>query len=154
MKMLRILLMFVFSASFVLAISSTVAAVQPQYTYVYGNVYDVKTNEGIVGVRVTALCIETSDTNFDPNTDSNGDYVITPLECSIGHTVRVTVTKEDVVLGSDEGIVEDCNDELGMCNSHVHVGISNIKIGIPEYPLAILPVMLAMMTFGLVSRRF
>jgi len=144
-----------------IAFSSAASAVQEQkdMTYVYGVVYD-SNDDGIWHAKVTVHCIETNDTRFDPNTDKNGNYEIQVLECSVGDTVDVTVTKDNVEIGTGTGIVEECTDELPRCNSHIHVGIVKIDIEgtggdipIPEFPVAALPALLSMFSFGLVRKR-
>ncbi len=151
--MKKILLIFLFSLSLVLAFSSTAIAPASDFTYVYGTVYDTETGEGIKGIKVTALCVNTTDTKSDPNTNDDGNYTITTLECSLGHTIIVTAYKDGVELGSNTDTVKECTDELGMCKSHVHVGISNIDIGIPEFPIVALPALLAMLSFGLIRKK-
>ncbi|NOQ38243.1 hypothetical protein GQ472_05120 [archaeon] len=127
-------------------------------TYVYGTVYDSE-GEGIWHAKVTVHCIETGDTRFDPNTDKDGNYEIQTIECSVGDTVFVNVTKDDVEIGTGTGIVEECTDELPRCNSHIHAGIVNVNIEstggdipIPEFPVAALPALLSIFSFGLIRK--
>ena len=147
---------------FIMTLSSMAFAVSPDMTDVYGTVYDINTNQGIQGAFVNAHCVQTGDDATDPNTDSNGNYIINSLLCSIGHDVIVTVTKDNVEIGSDTKVVVDCTTvtippELSSslrCSRNVHVGIVDRDIaGIPEFPIAAIPALLSIFSFGLIRKR-
>ena len=160
MNKLLVLLTSVFLISIVSSSMAfaTAGTVQKNMTYVYGTVYDGDGN-GIWKAKVLAHCIETDAAKFDPNTDKNGNYEITTLECSVGNRVNITVIKGDVEIGIGTGIVQECTDELPMCKSGIHEGIVKIDvegsgdIPIPEFPIAALPALLSMFSFGLIRKK-
>jgi len=150
------------TVSLILILISSIAFApgQPDMTDVYGTVYDVNTNLGIEKASVNAYCVQTGDNAADHNTDSNGNYVINSLKCSIGHDVIVTVTKDDVVIGSNTKVVVDCTTVTIpefppslQCTEHVHVGIVESDIEIPEFAMAAIPALLSIFGFGLLRKR-
>ena len=152
MKKLGTYAIFSFMLSITLIFSQAAFAGDKELTFVYGTVYDVDTDFGLAGVTVTARCVETGNEKTDPNTDSSGYYQIPTLECSVGNEIIVIVTVDDVEY-TNSNTVADCNDELNMCNSKQHVGISKIDVSVPEFPVAMRPILLSVLSFGLIRER-
>ncbi|NOQ38244.1 hypothetical protein GQ472_05125 [archaeon] len=152
MKLLTIIISLILVS---LVLASPAAATPPEkknMTFVEGKVFDEDTGLGLSGVEVTALCIESTDERKDPKTDKDGYYKIPTLECSIGNEVIVTVTIDGVEYTNTDYVI-DCDGVINMCHSKQHVGIIGIDIAIPEFPIAALPALLSMLSFGLVRKR-
>ena len=141
-----------FISLFLVSLASIAFAESPDMTYVYGKVYDISTGENVSGANVTVHCIESGDIRTTTS-DSEGYYTIPTLKCSINNTIDVTVTKDNVEIGTGTGTVDECFEELSMCNAEVHAGIAQIDVTIPEFPITALPAVLSMLSFGLIRKR-
>ena len=141
-----------FISLFLISLASIAFAVSPDMTFVYGKVFDISTGENVSGASVSVHCIETGDTRT-ATSDSEGNYKIPTLKCSVNNTIDVTVTKDNVEIGTGTGTVDECFEELSMCNAEVHAGIAEIDVVIPEFPITALPAVLSMLSFGLIRKR-
>ncbi len=117
---------------------------------VSGNVY---LNDGsetpVVGADVYAVCVDIpsyiSDTVV---TNGDGNYMV-PLECTMDSDVRVYVTVGGETWNNESYIVY-----IGTLPVvGVDVGVSKINVGIPEFPIAAIPAILSMLSFGLIRKR-
>ena len=152
MKLLTIIISLILISLVLASPATAIPPEQKNMTFVDGKVFDLDTGQGLPGVKVTALCVESTDERIDPNTDSEGYYQIPTLECSIGNEVIVTVIIDGVEYTNTD-TVKDCDGVINMCHSPQHVGILDINIQIPEFPVAALPALLSMFSFGLIRKR-
>ena len=144
-------LIILFALIAFLAIGATAIAPTAEYniTFAGGYIYDVDTNLGVEGASVTVYCVESDETRTD-TTDINGYYLVT-IPCSTDDTLQVTATK-DSDSGSNSGTVESL-ESVTMGTTEINIGVAQVDITIPEFPIAALPALLSMFSFGLVRKR-
>ncbi len=114
-------------------------------TYIYGVIHDNE-NMPIVHAKVAVQC---GSTKIDQNTDGDGEYKILNIECAPGDTAYVTVTKDGVVIGTGSGTIDDMN----ILNININIDEYDGDASIPEFPVAALPALLSMFSFGLIRKR-
>ena len=141
MKKIPALLMSMFLMSIVLT-SITWADTS---TYIYGTIYDNE-NMPITHAKVTVQC---ASTKIDQNTDKDGMYKILNIECSADDIAYVTVTKDGIVIGTGSGTIDDMN----ILNININIDEYDGDASIPEFPIAALPALLSMFSFGLIRKR-
>ena len=134
-----------------LSMGSTAIAPAGEYniTLAGGYVYDVNTNNTVQGADVTVHCVESNETRTD-TTDANGYYIVS-IPCSVNDTVQVTATKNSDS-GSNSSIV-DFQGTLTMGTTTINIGVARVDVTIPEFPIAALPALLSMFSFGLVRKK-
>ncbi|NOQ55300.1 MAG: hypothetical protein GQ477_00680 [Nanohaloarchaea archaeon] len=120
-----------------------------EVTLAGGYIYDDVTGDGIQGAEVEVLCVENGKTMTD-TTDVNGYYLVT-IQCGTGDTIEVTATAGDKS-GSDSGTVA-YSGSIYMGETRIDLGISRVDVTIPEFPVAALPALLSMFSFGLIRKR-
>ena len=113
---------------------------------VMGQIIDIDTQTGVSGATVEIECLNNSNT-ATTTSDENGDYYAT-LACPIGELIEVTATM-GTESGANTGVVQD----IGTIGTEVDVGLANIDVTIPEFPIAALPALLSIFSLGLVRRR-
>ena len=145
-------LIVLFALMAFLAIGSTAMAQTGEYnvTLAGGYVYDVNTNNSaVVGADVTVHCVESNETRTG-TTDANGYYLVS-IPCSVDDTVQVTATK-DSDSGSNSGLVT-AYGIVTMGSTTINVGVTQIDVVIPEFPIAALPALLSMFSFGIIRKK-
>jgi len=111
---------------------------------VMGQITNAET--GVSGATVYIECLY--DSNYITTiSDANGYYYAT-LACPIDETVQVTATI-GTETGTNTGLVED----IGTAETEVNVGLAHIDVTIPEFPIAAIPAILSMLSFGLLRKR-
>ena len=148
-KLLVILTMLVFIAA-----GSTTYAIDPPPTdydvaFVNGYIYDDTTSEGISGAQITAVCLNNGNSNTGISAP-NGYYLIL-LQCADDETVEVTATY-DGETGSNTGTVTYIGSMM-MGATRVDIGIVTINVSVPEFPIAAIPALLSIVSFGLIRKR-
>ena len=114
---------------------------------VIGTIYDIDTDLPISGADIYVECLD----NYEITTTISGlsgDY-IAALPCPMDGTVRVTAIEESIGSGENTGLVE----YIGTPGTEVNVGMAHIDVSIPEFPIAALPALLSMFSFGLIRKR-
>ena len=114
---------------------------------VIGTIYDIDTFTGIADADVYIECINNSK-NTTTTSNING-YYMAALPCPMDGTVWVTAIKESIGSGENTGLVE----YIGTFGTEVDVGMVHIDVTIPEFPIAALPALLSMFSFGLLRKR-
>ena len=118
-------------------------------TFAGGYVYDIDTNDPVSGANVSVHCVESNETRID-TTDANGYYLVT-IPCSTNDTLQITAAKNSDS-GSNSGTVEYL-ETVTMGTTEINIGVAQVDITIPEFPVAALPALLSMFSFGLVRKR-
>lgn len=131
---------------FVLAFASVSYA--GQYASVNGRVYDANNPlSGIPNAEVTITCLSESTETVS---GYNGDY-FAMIDCPVGETVEVTAHK-DANSGSNTGTITYSSISGIPYGAEVDVGVQSDP-SIPEFPSAIIPAMLSLLSFGLIRSR-
>ena len=127
--------------------AAMMAASEYNVTFAGGYIYDSDSGEGIEGAVVTVNCDGETQTD---TTDSNGFYLVT-IPCSENDIIQVTATSTNGS-GSNSSTVESLGD-VTMDMTTINIGVARADITIPEFPIAALPALLSMFSFGLVRKR-
>jgi len=131
-----------------LLLSAGLASADINVAYVNGIVYDPGL-VGISGADVTALCLNNSN-SF--NTISNGTgYYAGMFDCPMNGTVQVTAIKNNATGTGFGTVIQFDTTQLG--NVTVNLGLAYVDVQIPEFPTAAAPVLLSMLSFGLLRLR-
>lgn len=121
------------------------------YALVSGIVHDSDNpSKGVPDASITVTCIGTG-TVRTATSGTVGHYVAV-LECPFGNDVEVTVTK-DGHSGSSTGTIDAIAGVPGMGGSIVDIGVAQVDVSIPEFPAPIIPALLSIASFGIISRR-
>ncbi|NOQ38245.1 hypothetical protein GQ472_05130 [archaeon] len=118
----------------------------PHIALIMGKITDIDTGDEVEDADIFIECL--ANTEFTSATsDSQGNYYAV-LECPVDATVRVTATKNSES-GSEAGTVES----IGTIGTEIDIGLAHIDVSIPEFPIAAIPALLSMFSFGLVRKR-
>ena len=112
---------------------------------ILGQITDINTGIGVPGASLVVDCLANTETT-SATADSQGNYYAV-LSCPVGATVEVTATS-GTESGSETGVVA----QVGSIGTEIDVGLAHITVGIPEFPVAILPALLSMFSMGIVRR--
>ena len=146
----KLILLFVVLA--VMPLCANTAFADDPVAYVDGFVTDDKTGALMPGLNVRVECITgtyAGQVSQTVQTTTYG-YYTTQLTCDMGDTVEVTVSDDIGPVGSNTGTVDYVGNMVG---SEVDVGVAHVNVGIPEFSAAIIPMLLTMLSFGLVGNR-
>jgi len=132
-----------------LIMAAGLASANENFTYVNGYVFGPG-NATIAGAAVTAVCLNNSN-SFNKISGPDG-YYLGGFECPMNGTVQVNATKGNAT-GTATGIVTYFNTTQLGGGVTLDIGIAYVDVQIPEFPTAAAPVLLSMLSFGLLRLR-
>jgi hypothetical protein len=146
--MKKLIIPLIFGIIFVLSLYSSTATAVKSISFIDGKIYDKNTNNGINGASVTVTC--NGHTKQTTSHGNNGYYlVIFPpsLDCPMESQVTVTAHKDGLGDGSGNGEISLIATLAG---GRINIGLAEIDVGIPEFTTMAFPIMLSILSFGIV----
>jgi hypothetical protein len=126
------------------------SATQSNHVVISGYITDITTGNPVEGANVLGLCLNNSN-SFNVSSNVQGKYNHV-LVCPIGGTVQVTATK-----GNSTGTNSTIVTPNGHANDlELDTTVNNhdiVNVQIPEFPTAAAPVILSMLSFGMLRLR-
>ncbi len=153
-KLITLIMLTVFVCSFGIAYADANLPVALISGVVKNVDNDPDTVVPFVDVDVVCQTAPYAGNTYPTKTDWVGYYTTdTTYNCPMGGTVLVNVKDDDGnIIGSSTGTV-DFQGVGTIYSAQVDVGVSNVNVGIPEFPITAIPAVLSMLSFGLIRKR-
>jgi hypothetical protein len=115
---------------------------------VNGFIYDLNSN-GVPAADVNVLCLNNSQ-SFNTTSNATG-YYAGVFDCPMNGTVKVTGTKNNATNSATGTVVQ--YDTTQIADVTINFGLAYVDVQIPEFPTAAAPVLLSMLSFGMLRLR-
>ena len=133
-----------------LALAIGMAGAEPtkHHVIIRGYITEIGSGEPVEDAEVTGICLNNSN-SFSTESNDKGKYLHV-IDCQIGGTVQITATKGNST-GTNSTVVlrsKDIADGEAVLDAQVN-NQEIVNVQIPEFPTAAAPVLLSMLSFGL-----